>query len=204
GTKGPPAMVPTLRAPYDGRRALVTCAVVAEIIAIAVAVVRRIAIAVGRIAIGVNGSGSVGVAVIRIGIIGSRKCASDNRAEGEAAERRGPPAASPAGISRGGRGNCCGCEGGGCGESDQRFPHDCHLEVERPLTHEGSRGQSFPLENTFRALEVRWGMWKISMKYRGTAKPRHREGRRGTVRIACAVDRASEGLQRPRPTHNRG
>src|SRR5215471_1179715 len=154
GTKDPPAMAPARYAPRGGRRALVTCGVVAEIIPVAVAVVRRIAIVVvRRIAIGI--SGSVGVAVIRISIIGSGKGASDNHAKGEAAERRAPPAASPAGISRGGRGNCCGCEGGRRGESDQRFPHDCHLEVERTLTHEGRRGQSFPLENTFRALEVR-------------------------------------------------
>jgi hypothetical protein len=43
------------------------------------------------------------------------KCASEKRAKGEAAERRAPPAASPAGISE--CGNCRGCDGGRRGES---------------------------------------------------------------------------------------
>src|SRR5262249_62362726 len=74
-------------------RSLVTCAVVAEIRPVSVAVVRRIAIGIAvvrRITVAVIGT--IPVAVIRIRIIGPRKCAPDDRAYGEAAKRWAPPA----------------------------------------------------------------------------------------------------------------
>ena len=49
--------------------------------------------------------------------LGEDKCA-----EREAAERRAPPTAPPAGISRGGRGNSRNRDGRR-GENGQRFPH---------------------------------------------------------------------------------
>src|SRR6266853_204354 len=84
-------------------RALVTCAVVAEI-------------------------RPVSVAVRRIRIIGPCKGASDERAYGEAAKRRAPPATPPARIRRGGRGNSRGHDRRRC-ESDKRFPHRIHLDL---------------------------------------------------------------------------
>src|SRR6266446_8692168 len=107
-------------------RALVTCAVVAEIRPVSVAVVRRIAIAgVRRITVAVRG---ITVAVRRIRIIGPCKGASDERAYGEAAKRRAPPATPPARIRRGGRGNSRGHDRRRC-ESDKRFPHGIHLDL---------------------------------------------------------------------------
>src|SRR5262249_58383367 len=88
-----------------GARSLVTCAVVAEIRPVSVAVVRRIAIGIAvvrRITVAVRGTipvavrGTIPVAVIRIGIIGPCQCASDDRAYGEAANPPAPPAAPPA------------------------------------------------------------------------------------------------------------
>src|SRR6266481_8002693 len=115
-------------------RALVTCAVVAEIRPVSVAVVRRIAMAgVRRITVAVRGitvavRGTIRVAVRRIRIIGPCKGASDERAYGEAAKRRAPPATPPARIRRGGRGNSRGHDRRRC-ESDKRFPHGIHLDL---------------------------------------------------------------------------
>src|SRR5262245_49059880 len=103
----------------------VTSGVVAVIIAVSVAVVRRIAIAVvRRITVAVRGA--IPVAVIRIRIVGPCKCAADERAYGEAAKRWAP--APPAGIRRGGRGNCCDRDSRRC-ESGKTFPHGVHLDL---------------------------------------------------------------------------
>src|SRR5262245_53284354 len=101
--------------------------------AISVAVVRRIAVAVGWISVAVAIARiAVAVAVGRItvpvSVIGPCESASHDGAKGEAAERQAPPAAPPTRISRAGRGNC-GCEGGRRDESGQRFPHNYHLDV---------------------------------------------------------------------------
>src|SRR5258706_14754370 len=90
---------------------LVTCAVVAEIRPVSVAVVRRIAIAgVRRITVAVRGvtvavRGTISVAVRRIRVIGPGKGASDERAYGEARRRRVPPATPPGRIPPGGPAN---------------------------------------------------------------------------------------------------
>src|SRR5260370_5669685 len=87
---------------------------------VAVAVSRCVAVAVGRrIAVGRI---SVAISVRGIRVIGPCERASDERAKGEAAERRAPPAPPP-GIRRGGRGHCRDGDGGRRGESGQRFPH---------------------------------------------------------------------------------
>src|SRR5262245_36382382 len=104
-----------------GGRSSVTSGVVAEIIPVPVAVVRRIAIAVvRRITVAVRGT--IPVAVIRIRIVGPCKCAADERAYGQAAKRWAPAPAPPARIRRGGRGNCRDRDSHRC-ESGKRFPH---------------------------------------------------------------------------------
>src|SRR5262245_3749970 len=92
-----------------------------------------ITVAVGWIAIPVSRI-TVAISVIRIRVIGACKGASDNRAKGEAAERRTPPAAPPAGISRGERGNRRNRDSGRRDESGQRFPHGVtSMSVERTM-----------------------------------------------------------------------
>src|SRR5258708_2828770 len=87
---------------------------------VAVAVSRCVAVAVGRrIAVGRI---AVAISVRGIRVIGPCERASDERAKGEAAERRAPPAPPPPGIRRGGRGHCRDGDGGRRGESGQRFP----------------------------------------------------------------------------------
>src|SRR6266446_2879026 len=111
-----PCVVAVIRSPcVVGWRVTVSwCrAVVAVSRCVAVAVGRRIA--VGRIAVAISVRG--------IRVIGPCERASDERAKGEAAERRAPPAPPPPGIRRGGRGNCRDGDGGRRGESGQRFPH---------------------------------------------------------------------------------
>jgi hypothetical protein len=83
--------------------------------------VGRITVAVGWIAIPVARI-AVAISVIRIRVVGPCEGASDKCAEREAAERRAPPTAPPAGISRGGRGNSRNRDGRR-GENGQRFPH---------------------------------------------------------------------------------
>src|SRR5262245_25130190 len=124
-----------------GSRSLVTRAVVAVISPISVAVVRRIAIAVvRRIAIAVVRRITVAVvgtipgAVIRIRIIGPRKCASDERAYGEAAKRWAP--APPPRIRRGGRGNSRDRDSRRC-ESGKRFPHGVYLDLRTAVSKRG-------------------------------------------------------------------
>ena len=84
--------------------------------------VGRITVAVGWIAIPVAWI-AVAISVIRIRVIGPCEGASDDRAKGEAADRRAPPA-PPASVRRGGRGNCRDGNGGRRDESGQRFPHN--------------------------------------------------------------------------------
>src|SRR5215475_2452829 len=98
-------------------RSSVTSGVVAVIIPVSIAVVRRITVAV---------RGTVPVAVIRIRIVGPCKCAADERAYGEAAKRWAP--APPARIRSGGRGNCRDRDSRRC-ESGKKFPHGVHLDL---------------------------------------------------------------------------
>src|SRR5262249_42048005 len=114
-------------------RSSVTSGVVAVIIPVSVAVVRRIAIAVvRRIAIAVISRitvavrGTIPVAVIRIRIVGPRKCPADDRAYREAGKRWAP--APPARIRRGGRRDCRDGDSRRC-ESGQKFPHGVHLDL---------------------------------------------------------------------------
>src|SRR6266566_7145201 len=82
-----------------------------------------IAVTVGRITVAVGWIRiAVAISVIRICVVGPCEGASDKCAEREAAERRAPPTAPPAGISRGGRGNSRNRDGRR-GENGQRFPH---------------------------------------------------------------------------------
>src|SRR5215510_13273811 len=95
----------------------------------------------------------VPVAVIRIRIVGPRKCAGDDRAHGEAAKRWAP--APPARIRRGGRGNCRDRDSRRC-ESGKKFPHGVHLDLETAvLKRELSRNvpQGLTIKRSWAGLE---------------------------------------------------